>query len=110
MKKRGISANKIAEETGMSRNTIKKYVEQVTEKPDKITAIRIAVALKLPLEEFCIAVWGSGAVFPSDDAERVILQCVCNEIYDINIIDSKLAPLTDKRIYSENHKQKEPNS
>ena len=110
MKKRGISANKIAEETGMSRNTIKKYVEQVTEKLDKITAIRIAVALKLPLEEFCIAVWGSGAVFPSDDAERVILQCVCNEIYDINIIDSKLAPLTDKRIYSENHKQKEPNS
>ncbi len=110
MEKREISANKIAEETGMSRTTIKKYVDQVTEKLDKFTAIRIAVVLKLPLEEFCIVVWGSGAVFPGDDAERVILQCVCNEIYDPDIIDRKLEPLTDKRIYSENHKQKEQNS
>ena len=86
--KYGYSSNyALVQITGLNKNTFSKFIKAETKKHDKAILLRIALAMKLSLEDFCMYIWATGDAFPYDDRDYLILNYLYNDIYDIEQID-----------------------
>lgn len=76
--------------TGMSKNTFSKFRKGETQKHDKTTLLCIALAMELPLEDFCRYIWAAGEAFPCDERDDMICSNIGFGVYDIDTIDDDI--------------------
>ena len=82
---------KLANITNKSKYTFVKFRKGITQKYSKITLLCIALAMELPLEDFCRYIWAGGEAFPCDDRDRLICSNIEFGMYDIDTIDEEIA-------------------
>ncbi len=76
--------------TGMSKNTFSKFRKGETQKHDKTTLLCIALAMELPLEDFCRYIWAAGEAFPCDERDDMVCSNIGFGVYDIDTIDDDI--------------------
>lgn len=87
----GFSDYKLANITKKSKYTFVKFRKGITQKYSKTTLLCIALAMELPLEDFCRYIWAAGEAFPCDDRDRMISSNIGFGMYDIDTIDEEIA-------------------
>lgn len=85
----GITKTRLSEICDISKTTLTKFISGTTKKFTKETAIKIALGLRLPIEKFCMFVWGSGEYFPDNEDDIIVMQSILQGEYDIMQIEDK---------------------
>ncbi len=80
----------LVQATGLNKNTIAKFRNGKTKKHRKSNQLRLALAMKLPLDDFCRYIWASGDDFPNDARDIIILGFIRDGIYDIDSIEKRI--------------------
>ncbi len=76
--------------TKLNKNTIAKFRKGKTQKHRKAVQLRLALGMKLPLDDFCRYLWASGDNFPNDDRDTIILGFIRDGIYDVESIEKRI--------------------
>ena len=89
--KRGYTDSQVYRKAGLDRKLFSKIRCNENYKPSKMTALALAVALELNLDETVDLLSRAGlALSPSSYADLIIKYCIMNGIYDIYQVNSML--------------------